>query len=126
MPVAARHCRNAKRIVIAIFMWLLSVMVVITGLVAAYLMVTKDRSYGVLFLAALGAYLMLWLVRFAMNRSLSCQLCHGPILHSKKCRKHRDARRFGPLGYSQSLILDATMHGRYTCMYCGTPFRLLR
>lgn len=126
MPVSARHCRDAKRVFVAIVLWLFSVVIMATGIVAIYLMVTKDRSFGMLFLAALGGYLLLWLIRFVMGRTLSCQLCHGPILHSKKCRKHRDARRIGPLGYSQSVLLDATVHGRYTCMYCGTPFRLLR
>ena len=126
MPVAARHCKDAKKVVFAIFVWLLSVMIVVTGFISLYLMFTKDRSYGMLFLVALGAYLVLWTFRFLMNRSLSCQLCHGPILQSRRCRKHRDAKRYGFLGYTQSILIDATLRGRYTCMYCGTPFRLLR
>lgn len=126
MPVAARHFRGARKIVLAIFLWLLSVMLVVMAVASVFLMVTKDRSYGVLFLLALGSYLVLRLIRFAMGRTLSCPLCHGHILQSKKCRKHRDASRHGILGYAQSLLLDATIQGRFTCMYCGTPFRLLR
>ena len=126
MPVAARHFKDARRVVCAIFVWLVSALLLVSAAVAVVLMVMVDRSYGVLFLVSMAVYIGVRVLRFAMGRRLSCPLCHGSILQKKKCRMHRDARKLGFLNYTQSLLMDAALHGRFTCQYCGTPFRLLR
>ena len=82
------------------------------------------RERGVHFLGCFGAYLLVRLVTFVHAMRLKCPLCHGPVLHQKRCHMHRNARRIAFLSYRVSTILDILGDGVFSCMYCGTPFRL--
>ena len=101
-------------------------MLVLGGLVALALTFAVDREYGKLFVWVAIFFVALWAIRYIHSRSVSCPLCHGKLLYGSKCHKHRDARRRGPLTYTASLFVDVLLSGRFTCMYCGTPFRMRR
>jgi hypothetical protein len=58
--------------------------------------------------------------------SLKCPLCHGPVLHSRHCRKHRLANHLPPFTYRATLVLRVLFSLSFRCMYCGTPFRLFK
>ena len=126
MPIAARHFKKSGAVVFAVFIWLLGVICLASAVTAIIMMIFIDRAYGQLFLMSMITYGFLRMIRFTMGRSLCCPLCHGGILQSKSCNMHRDARKWGFLSYPATLLADAAMRGRFVCMYCGTPFRLLR
>lgn len=96
------------------------------GLVALGMMLIppKNPDYGVQVVIAIGTYAMLRTLRYFHSLSLNCPLCHGPVLHEKKCHKHRYASRYLLFSYRASLILDILTRLQFHCMYCGTPFRL--
>ncbi len=96
------------------------------GLVALGLTFLVDPSYGKLFVVLALIYVFVLAIRWIHGSNVSCPLCHGRILHHSKCHKHRDARRVGLFGYTSSLFVDILLKGKFTCMYCGTPFRMRR
>lgn len=61
---------------------------------------------------------------FLLGSALHCSLCHGPVLHEKKCRKHADALRLAPLSHRTSTALSLLLTGLFRCMYCGTAYRI--
>ena len=126
MPLAARHFGRPGPVWVGVFLWIVHALLAIGGIVALVLTFSVDKSYGRLFVYVAIAFVVLWGIRYAQSRAVSCPLCHGKILHGSKCHKHRDARRRGLLTYTASLLVDVVLSGRFTCMYCGTPFRMRR
>ena len=96
------------------------------GVVALGMMLIppKNPDYGIQAVIAIIAYAILRALRYFHAISLSCPLCHGPMLHEKKCHKHKYASRYLLFSYRASLILDIVIQLHFTCMYCGTPFKL--
>jgi len=88
------------------------------------LILSGDRSHGILALSLLAGFGLARLLAFLNNRHLSCTLCHGTLLHEKRCRKHADATRIPGLSYRAATALRVLCTGSFRCMYCGTPYRL--
>lgn len=88
------------------------------------LFLNHDRQMGMYALAAF-AFMVVIRVWAAINsRRLHCHLCHGTVLHEKTCRKHESARKLPILGYRSLVVLSTVFTGGFTCMYCGSLFRL--
>jgi hypothetical protein len=121
----ARAFKWPGKIIFSVFLSVVGWVLLVAALaVLAKLLITQDRGYGIYFLAAFGGYIFVRLAGFIYAMRVRCPLCHGPPLHQKRCHMHRDARKFGFLSYRVSTILDILGDGVFTCMYCGTPFRL--
>jgi hypothetical protein len=99
---------------------------------AAFLVVTVvmlmqgDRALGY---AAIGLFSFATVTRvWALfnNHNLHCPLCHGTVLREGRCRKHAEAARIPGLTYRATVVLSALFTGHFRCMYCGTPFRLVK
>ncbi len=88
------------------------------------LAMAPNPDLGYAALGSLFGYAFLRVAAFAKAQTLSCPLCHGTVLHSKSCHKHRDAHRFPLLGYVWTAIIDVLCRWSFRCMYCGTSFRL--
>jgi len=92
-----------------------------------YNAVEDDRKmWGVAFIGALGAFVLFRIIRGIMEVKITCPLCHGTVLKTQRCRKHRDAHRIFFLSFRKTMIVDLVTRLRFNCMYCGTPFRLRR
>ena len=124
MPISARHINRPKAIILGAFLWLIQLLLIVAALAALGLMFWVDKGYGIWFIGGAAGVGLLWLVRFIHARSVTCQLCHGKILHGSQCHKHSESRRHGMFSYTSSLYIDVVSGGKFTCMYCGTPFRL--
>jgi hypothetical protein len=92
----------------------------------AAMLLTDVRDWGWLALAGLGVFVLARIAVFVLASALSCPLCHGTVMHEKRCRKHEDAFRLGPLSYRASAVLSLLFTGSFRCMYCGTLWRLRR
>jgi hypothetical protein len=75
-------------------------------------------------LIALGTATLLRLVAAYHASKLVCNLCHGTVLREKRCLKHHEASKWPLLGYSKSAALSILFCWNFTCMYCGTAYRL--
>ncbi|MGI9240229.1 MAG: hypothetical protein ACR2RV_05480 [Verrucomicrobiales bacterium] len=123
---AARYFLYSKSLLVGIMLGAVTAScfaIIVCGLAA---MILFDSHFGWLVimgvLGAVGSRLLI----ASLARGCPCQLCHGPVLIDKDCNKHRDASRYAPLSYRQSLLVDAALKGRFNCMYCGTAYRMWR
>ncbi len=85
-----------------------------------------DKQYGIHALVGLGVFVTCRLTAFVLARSLTCPLCHGTVMHEKRCRKHAEAFRIPTLTYRFSAVLSILLTWGFRCMYCGTQYRLRR
>lgn len=67
-----------------------------------------------------------WLISHIARRSARCPLCKGTPLLDTAAVKHVKAVRLKPLNYGMTAQLQLVLTHRFRCMYCGTPFDLLR
>lgn len=122
---AARHFPRAGRLLgVALLLalsWTGLVLFVGAGL---QLWRTDDSLWGWLALGGLGLIVLGRSMAFLLGGALHCSLCHGPVLHEKKCRKHADAFRLAPLSHRTSAALSLLLTGLFRCMYCGTAYRM--
>jgi uncharacterized membrane protein YciS (DUF1049 family) len=86
--------------------------------------VQGDRSLGYVALACLGGFVLLRVCATWYAAGLTCNLCHGEVLRSRRCTKHARASKFPLLSYRMTVVLQTVFTLRFTCMYCGSPFRL--
>jgi hypothetical protein len=88
------------------------------------LLLKGDRADGYIALGSLGLFGLCRLFAFLNNEKLHCTLCHGTVLHEKRCRKHADAVRIPGLSHRAATVASVLCTGGFRCMYCGTPYRL--
>jgi len=95
------------------------------GVLIQMLIHDQDKQdFAPAFFWLFGLYLFFRVWGFIQALRVKCPLCHGQPLHQKNCRMHRDARKILCFNYRISAVLDIIGDGEFTCMYCGTPFRL--
>lgn len=87
---------------------------------------TDDKKWLMWALVALVAHIVFRIFRYTNGLRTHCPLCHGTPLHEKRCRKHRLANKFLFFDHRTSTVLSFLTRGHFSCMYCGTPFRLRR
>ncbi len=85
---------------------------------------TGTREWGVYALVCIGTFVFARLTAAWHTHRLTCPLCHGTVLHEKRCHKHRDAQKLPLIGYRATAVLSLLCTARFSCMYCGTLFRL--
>lgn len=91
---------------------------------AGKLLLNGDRTDGYLALGLLALFGSCRLLAFLNNEKLQCSLCHGTVLHEKRCRKHADAVRIPGLSYRAATVASVLCTAGFRCMYCGTTYRL--
>lgn len=129
-PVRVRRCRHHPRpwkVVCGASLLMLAFLAFITfAWFGGELLLKGDPQKGVYSLVALAVFGMARVLAFLNNRHLTCTLCHGTLLHEKRCLKHAEATRIPGLSYRAATVLSALCTGGFRCMYCGTPYRLVK
>jgi hypothetical protein len=77
-------------------------------------------------IASAAAALVSWVIAFIRRRSARCPLCKGSPLFDSGAAKHSKAYRLRPLNYGTTAVLGILFVNRFRCMYCGTPYDLLK
>ncbi|MCX6857656.1 MAG: hypothetical protein NTV80_22450 [Verrucomicrobia bacterium] len=93
---------------------------------AAGLALTNEPMWGWLALGGLGTFTLCRVAVFVLSKTLTCPLCHGTVMHEKRCHKHANAFRIWPLSYRASAVISILFTAGFRCMYCGTPWKLQR
>ncbi len=131
VPLDARRVRKSRafnrpgRLVLVTLLLLIAFVGFVAFLIGGIqLFRTEDEFWGWLGLAGLGTFVTTRILVFILARSLTCSLCHGTVMHEKRCRKHADAFRLWPLTHRASAVVSLIFTWTFRCMYCGTPFRL--
>ena len=74
----------------------------------------------------LGLFVAVYVTSSIYRGRIICPLCLGTVLKTQRCRKHRNARRALFLTHKATVFFDILTRFGFTCMYCGTRFRLRR
>jgi len=93
-------------------------------LIVARMFVSGDRGLGFVALGFLAGFVILRALAWCFTHNLRCQLCHGHVLRDRGCHKHRDATKLPLLSHRLSTAMMVVVSRAFTCMYCGTLFRL--
>ena len=121
----ARHFHRAGYAYVVAVLLFLSMLCLI-GFVAAGVMlaISGDRLFGIISLSCIGGFMLLRVIAAWHTRKLCCGLCHGTLLHEKRCLKHERAERWPLLSCRSTAVLRTLFTLGFTCMDCGTPYRL--
>ena len=129
-PAKARRARslpNARPYRIAVFfssLHYLGLIATVTALVFVLiqpsLVAMRTVVGGILFCA------LTWLIAFFKRRGACCPLCKGTPLINSGARAHIQARRIPPFNHGVSAILSIIAKQKFSCMYCGSYFDLLK
>lgn len=76
--------------------------------------------------AGMVASLLTWLLAYLKRRSVRCPLCKGTPLLNTRASTHSRAKRIFPFTYGTTAVLSIVFTHRFRCMYCGTPYDLLK
>jgi hypothetical protein len=74
----------------------------------------------------LGVSMLTWFIAFFRRRSARCPLCKGTPLLNTRASTHVKATRVYPLNHGTTAVLSILFTHRFRCMYCGTPYDLLK
>jgi small-conductance mechanosensitive channel len=121
----ARHFMSPRRAWFGALLLVLAMFLLVAfAYFAAGLFLTGDRLMGYYALVSIVSWLVLKLGALWLTHQLRCNLCHGTILREKRCKKHHDGTKLPLLGYalSAAVAIVTTLH--FSCMFCGTPYRL--
>ncbi|WP_367872100.1 hypothetical protein [Luteolibacter sp. Populi] len=102
----------------------LCVVALITSMVIVFLNPKQD-SMQPLVISAVGSGVT-WLIAYLKRRSARCPLCKGSPLVDTGASKHAKAYRLKPLNYGSTAVVGILFLHRFRCMYCGTPYDLLK
>jgi len=85
-----------------------------------------SKIHGMIFIGFLFGAIFVTIIRRVLEAKITCPLCHGTVLRPQRCRKHKNARRFPLFTHRATAVIELLTKMKFTCMYCGTPFRLKR
>ena len=113
--------------VISMLMFYLAMIGLATAIIA-FVFSTKELQHRAAYIIAglLGSSIFLWIFAFLMRRKANCPLCKCTPLLDNLALKHQKATKLWPLNYGNTAILGILFNQRWRCMYCGTPFDILK
>ena len=83
-----------------------------------------ERAHGFWAIGLFAFFLVARLMATVISHQLHCPLCHGTVMHERSCRKHAEAVKLPGLTYRATMVVQALFTFHFSCMYCGTPYRL--
>lgn len=105
---------------LSFFLWLLSAiaLAVLTG----YAVLHATHEMMLMLLSGIGVFVLTWLLYMLGASMCKCPLCRSGPLSSKRCARHRNARRL--LGsYRMRVAAGVLFTNSFRCPYCGEPTR---
>lgn len=112
---------------IAVFFAVIHYLCLIATITLAVLFAMNPHpDSATLVFSGIGASLFTWFIAFFRRRSAKCPLCKGTPLLNTRASTHSKATRLYPLNHGTTAIVSIVFTQRFRCMYCGTPFDLLK
>ena len=123
----ARSLHDKRPFNVAVFFAVVHYLCVIAFLTCVVILILNPVEGSVkILLASLVACLVTWLISFFRRRSVRCPLCKGSPLLDTGAVKHAKAHRLPPLNHGNTAVLGILFLNRFRCMYCGTPYDMLK
>lgn len=128
-PVSrARSIHNKQPFTVAVFFTLAHYLCLLGLATCLVLLVVSPSKQTIVFplVVSVVASLVTWLISYIRRRSARCPLCKGSPLLESGAVKHAKAYRLRPLNHGATAVLGILFLNRFRCMYCGTPYDLLK
>jgi hypothetical protein len=77
-------------------------------------------------IGSLGLAVASWILGYFKRRAAMCPLCNGTPLLVSGALPHVKAVRIPPFNHGVSAVLSLVFTQRFTCMYCGCRFDMLK
>jgi hypothetical protein len=123
----ARSLPDKRPYNVAVFLSVIHYLCVISFLTCVVILVINPVENSVrILIGSLVACLLTWLVAFFKRRSVRCPLCKGLPLYDSGASKHSKAYRLRPLNHANTAIFGILFLQRFRCMYCGTPYDMMK
>lgn len=104
----------------AFFLCMEWVMIAAAVGVLVHSLIEHDKMLTFVAMGLAGVAICVVILRWILASKTRCPLCLTPVLASKQCSKHRNAKKF--LGsYRLRVALMILMKGRFYCPYCHEP-----
>ncbi len=96
--------------------------------IATFFLVPSEmrRTAAYLIAAMLPACGLLWTIAYFKRRKATCPLCKCTPFLDNLAHKHQKAFKVRPLNHGTTAIFNVVLAQRWRCMYCGTPFDILK
>ena len=113
--------------VLATLVFYLLLLSLLTAIVA-FLLTSEElqRRTAHLIAGLLGMSAFTWVIAYLYRRKANCPLCKCTPLLDNLALKHQKAKKTWPFNYGNSAVLSVLFTQRLRCMYCGTPFDILK
>lgn len=113
--------------VLATLIYYLSLIAFITSAVTFFVApVELKRGAAYTLVALLPLCAFFWVVAYFKRRKANCPLCKCTPFLDNLAHKHQKSFRVKPFNYGTTAILNVVVSQRWRCMYCGTPFDILK
>jgi len=113
--------------VLSTLIFYLSVIAFITSVLAFSTVATEFKRGAAYTLATLLPLCALfWVIAYFKRRKATCPLCKCTPFLDNLAHKHQKAFRIRPLNYGTTAVINVLFTQRWRCMYCGTPFDILK
>lgn len=123
----ARSLHDKRPFNVAVFFAVVHYLCIIAFLTCVVILILNPVEGSVkILITSLVACLFTWLISFFRRRSVRCPLCKGSPLLDTGASKHSKAYRLPPLNHGNTAVLGILFLHRFRCMYCGTPYDMLK
>jgi hypothetical protein len=123
----ARSVHDKRPYQLAVFFMLVHYLCIVALITCVVIFILNPRQASVPpLIGSIVATLFTWLVAFVKRRSVRCPLCKGSPLLDSGAVKHAKAYRLRPFNYGNTAVFGILFLSRFRCMYCGTPYDLLK
>ncbi|MBB5352573.1 hypothetical protein HNR46_002819 [Haloferula luteola] len=99
---------------------------VATGTLASLMIIHDDRSLGIPLVIVMALQAAIWLSGLLVRKGARCPLCKGTPLLDNTATKNARAQRIFPFNYGTTALISLLFTQRFRCMYCGSPFDLIK
>lgn len=123
----ARSLHDKRPYHVAVFLSVIHYLCVVAFLTCVVILVLNPVEGSVrILVTSLVACIVTWLIAYIKRRSVRCPLCKGSPLCEGGAAKHSKAYRLPPLNHANTAIFGILFLQRFRCMYCGTPYDMLK
>ncbi len=124
----ARSLHDKRPYYLAVFFTLVHYLCLIAFATCVVIMILHPNRESMIspLVVSIIASLVTWLISYLRRRSTRCPLCKGSPLLDSGAVKHPKAYRLPPFNHGPTAVLGILFLKRFRCMYCGTPYDLLK
>lgn len=112
---------------LATFLWFIHFLSLLTLGACIYLFaVHRNKVAMYAAVGALGLVVLTWGMAFFQRKAALCPMCKGTPLLPSGANPHEKAAKWPLLNHGVTAVLSILFAQRFTCMYCGARFDMLK